>query len=262
MDYSNSAVITGASSGIGSVYAHRLAERGRDLMLVARRADRLEKLASELRGNHGVAVEIMGIDLTDPAELADLGRRLEHEPVAMLVNNAGAGGLGPTALRGIDAQDELIRLNVTALVRLSLAALSGFRTAGRGDLINLASIIAFAPMSTSATYSASKAFVLNFTRSLQQEYADSPFRIQTLVPGPVLTEFFTSQGLEDSIFPAQSFIAAEQLVNSSLSGLDTGEDTVIPTLEDLSLWDEMEKLSGRFITETMSGKVASRYARP
>jgi hypothetical protein len=260
MDYSNTAVITGASSGIGSVYAHRLAERGRDLMLVARRADRLEKLALELRAKHGIAVEIMAADLTDPAELADLERRLEREPVAMLVNNAGAGGLGPTALRGVDAQDDLIRLNIVSLVRLSLAALAGFRTAGRGDLINLASIIAFAPMSTSATYSASKAFVLYFTRSLQLEYIDSPFRIQALLPGPVLTEFFTSQGLDDSIFPAQAYITAEQLVDSSLSGLDAGENTVIPSLEDMSLWDEMEKLRGRFMTETMSGKVASRYA--
>jgi short-subunit dehydrogenase len=107
----------------------------------------------------------------------------------MLVNNAGAGGLGPTATTGADAQEALIRLNVIALTRLSIAALAGFRKAGTGTLVNIASVIAFGPSAGGASYSGSKAFVLNFTRSLQMEYADSDIRIQAILPGPIRTEF-------------------------------------------------------------------------
>ena len=188
----NVSVITGASSGIGAAYAERLAARGGDLLLVARRGDRLEGLADRLRKAHGVEVETLVADLQDARDLRPLEIRLETRPVAMLVNNAGAGGLGPTALTGADAQERLIDLNIVALARLSLAALKGFREAGRGTLVNIASVVAFSPSAGGAAYSGSKAFVLNFTRALQMEYGKSDFRIQVVLPGPIRTEFFSS----------------------------------------------------------------------
>lgn len=151
MSDTKTAIITGASSGIGAVYAQRLAAQGYDLLLVARRADRLADLGARLEAEFGISVQRWIGDLADPADLARLERRLEEEPVAMLVNNAGAGGLGPTATTGADAQEALIRLNVIALTRLSIAALAGFRKAGTGTLVNIASVIAFGPSAGGAS---------------------------------------------------------------------------------------------------------------
>lgn len=253
------AAVTGASSGIGAAFAQRLAAQGYDLLLVARRAERLADLKQSLSAEYGVAVETWIGDLADAADLARLERRLEDQPVAMLVNNAGAGGLGPTAVTGADAQEALIRLNVIALARLSVAALAGFRKTGAGSLVNIASVIAFAPSAGGASYSGSKAFVLNFTRSLQLEYADSDIRIQAILPGPIRTEFFTSQGLSDSIFPDTAYISAEELVDAALAGLAMGEKVTVPTLTSDSVWNDMETARQSFLGEVLGGKVASRY---
>lgn len=262
MTQTNTAIVTGASSGIGAVYADRLAARGHDLVLVARRADRLTDLASRLRETQGVGVEILPLDLADSADLARLEHRLLTRPVAVLINNAGAGGLGPTVAAGADAQEALIRLNIVALTRLSVAALAGFETAGAGALVNIASVMAFSPSARGAAYSGSKAFALNFTRSLQQEYSDSGIRIQAVLPGPIRTEFFTSQGLSDDIFPASAFISAEALVDAAFAGLDAGETVTIPTLVTAGRWDEMEAQRGAFMAEVGGGRVADRYAAP
>lgn len=252
-------VITGASSGIGAAYAERLAALGGDLLLVARRGDRLEGLADRLRTAHGVEVETLVADLQDHRDLRALETRLETRPVAMLVNNAGAGGLGPTALMGADAQERLIDLNIVALARLSVAALKGFREAGRGTLVNIASVVAFSPSAGGAAYSGSKAFVLNFTRALQMEYEKSDFRIQVVLPGPIRTEFFSSQGMDDSVFPADAYITPEQMVDAALAGLDAGEAVTIPTLVTPSIWDDMEAVRGRFLGDVIGGKVGARY---
>jgi short-subunit dehydrogenase len=259
MTSKGTAAITGASSGIGAAFAQRLAAQGYDLLLVARRGERLADLKQSLSAEYGVAVETWTGDLADAADLARLERRLEDQPVAMLVNNAGAGGLGPTAVTGADAQEALIRLNVIALARLSVAALAGFRKAGTGSLVNIASVIAFAPSAGGASYSGSKAFVLNFTRSLQLEYADSGFRIQAILPGPIRTEFFTSQGLNDSIFPDTAYISAEELVDAGLAGLEMGEEVTVPTLASDAVWSDMESARQSFLGDVLGGKVASRY---
>lgn len=252
-------VITGASSGIGAAFAERLAAAGDDLLLVARRADRLEELAGKLKAAHGVQVETMVADLEDAGDLARLEARLEAGGFATLINNAGAGGLGPTATAGADAQEKLIRLNIVALTRLSLAALTGFRKSGAGTLVNIGSVMAFAPSAGGAAYAGSKAYVLNFTRSLQMEYADSAIRIQLVMPGPIRTEFFSSQGMSDSVFPDSAFITADQLAGAALAGLAAGEKVATPTLVSPEIWDEMEKLRGRFLGDVVGGKVAERY---
>lgn len=259
MSDTKTAIITGASSGIGAVYAQRLAAQGYDLLLVARRADRLADLGARLEAEFGISVQRWIGDLADPADLARLERRLEEEPVAVLVNNAGAGGLGPTATTGADAQEALIRLNVIALTRLSVAALAGFRKAGTGTLVNIASVIAFGPSAGGASYSGSKAFVLNFTRSLQMEYADSDIRIQAVLPGPIRTEFFTSQGLNDFVFPDTAYLSAEELVDAALSGLEQGEKVTIPSLGSPAIWDAIEASRQAFFKDVLSGQVAERY---
>jgi hypothetical protein len=253
------AVVTGASSGIGATYADRLAAQGHDLLLVARRADRLAELASKLAAMYGVRAEPLVLDLADPQDLATLEARLEAEPAAILINNAGVGALGPTAAKGADAQEALIRLNIVALTRLSLAALAGFRKAGRGALVNIASVLAYGPSAGGASYSGSKAYVLNFTRSLQMEYADSPIRIQAVLPGPIRTEFFSAQGLSDEVFPASAFITADALVDAALDGLARGETITAPTLVSAELWDEIEAKHRAFLGSVVGGRVAERY---
>jgi len=253
------AVITGASSGIGAVYADRLAARGHPLLLVARRLDRLEALKTRLSSAHGVEIDIQVADLEQASDLAALEAYLAAEEVAVLVNNAGAGGLGGSASTSADQLERIIRLNVTALTRLSSAALVGFRKRGAGALVNIGSVMAHAPTATGAVYSASKAYVLNFTRSLQLEHADSPIRIQLVMPGPIKTEFFSSQGLSDSVFPAETYLTADQLVDAALAGLDAGEDVTLPSMLEQQPWTALEAARLAFMKSTLSGHVAPRY---
>lgn len=255
-------VVTGASSGIGAVYADRLAADGRRLLLVARRQERLEQLAADLSSRHGASVQILAADLEQPQHLAQLEARLEDEPIEMLVNNAGAGSLGPTAQSTADKQERLIRLNVVALTRLSVAALAGFRKRNAGVLVNIGSIIAHAPSAGAAAYSGSKAYVANFTCSLQLEYAGGGIRIQLVMPGPIRTEFFSSQGMSDSIFPETAFLTPEQLVDAALAGLTAGEAVTNPSMAQPETWDAMESARQQYLASTMSGQVAGRYYRP
>jgi len=253
------AVITGASSGIGAKYADRLAARGRALLLVARRQDRLDQVAADLSSRHGVRAETLVADLEEASDLARLEARLATDNVGMLINNAGIGGLGPTAGSTADKLDRLIRLNVTALTRLSLAALTGFRTRDAGVLVNIGSILAHAPSAGAAAYSGSKAYVLNFTRSLQMEYADSGIRIQLVMPGPIRTEFFTSQGMSDSVFPDSAYLTAEQLVDAALAGLAAGEAVTNPSMAEPETWAALESAQRQYLLAVISGQVAKRY---
>lgn len=253
------AVVTGASSGIGAAYADRLAAQGHDLLLVARRGDRLAELAAKLKAAHGIEAETLVLDLADPKDLAKLEARLEAQPAGVLINNAGVGALGPTASTGPEAQEALIRLNIIALTRLSLAALAGFRKTGQGALVNIASVLAFGPSAGGASYSGSKAYVLNFTRSLQMEYADSAIRIQAVLPGPIRTEFFSAQGLSDEVFPASAFISADALADAALAGLAAGEAVTVPTLVSPVIWDDIEGQHRAFLGEVIGGRVAERY---
>jgi len=253
------AVITGASSGIGAVYADRLAARGHQLLLVARRADRLEDLATGLTAKYGMTCTTLVADLALSGDMARLESRISDENVAMLVNNAGAGGLGPTAAATAEQLDQLIRLNITVLTRLSHAALARFRDRGAGTLVNISSIMAHAPSGAGAIYTASKAYVLNFTRSLQIEYADSAIRIQVVLPGPIHTEFFSSQGMSEDVFPAEAYLSGEQLVDAALAGLDAGEPVTIPSMVEVEPWVKLEAARIAFWESTLSGRVGPRY---
>ncbi|KXU32680.1 SDR family oxidoreductase [Sphingobium sp. 22B] len=253
------AVVTGASSGIGAVYADRLAARGHDLLLIARRADRLESVAARLRDQYGVGVAIEVADLAAAEDLARVADRLRASDLSFLVNNAGVGGLGATSAVSAERLESVIHINVTALTRLSHAALEVFRARGSGTLVNIGSIIALTPSGGAPAYSGSKAYVLNFTRSLQVEYADSAIRIQLVQPGPIRTEFFAAAGTTEDIFPADTFLSAEQLVDAAFAGLAAGEAVTTPSLLETEIWDALESRRIAFMEAVRSGQVARRY---
>jgi uncharacterized protein len=256
------AVITGASSGIGAVYADRLAAQGHRLLLVARRADRLEDIAANAETRHDASVSTLVADLELNEDLARLASRIGEEDVTMLVNNAGMGGLGPSAKARADQLERVIRLNITAMTRLSHAALARFRDRGAGTLINIGSMMAHAPAAESAVYTGSKAYALNFTRSLQMEYAGSAIRIQVVMPGPVHTEFFSAQGLGEDVFPTATYLTAEQVVDAALAGLAAGEAVTIPSMVELGPWIVLEAARVAFVEAMLSGQVGRRYQGP
>jgi len=232
------ALITGASSGMGLVYAERLAKRGYDLILVARRRERLDELAKRLGLETDRSVEVVVADLANVVDLSRVEKLLsEREDIDVLVNNAGVGALAPMKVVSADALENMIKINVVALTRLSHAVLPGFVRRNRGTIINLASIIAVIPSPAGAGYSGSKGYVLNFSRSLQMELAKTNVVVQTVLPGPVRTEFF---GEAKAPFPDELFMSAEEVVDSALKALDNGELVYFPSLEQKSAWTEFE----------------------
>ena len=254
------AVVTGASSGIGAAYAEQLARRGHNLILVARRRDRLEALAARIAEAHGRDVVTHAADLARPEDLAGVERLLaERGDIDLLVNNAGVGALGPTAKVGADAAADLIQINVTALTRLSIAAAAAFARRGGGTIINIASVIGLIPSPNAAAYGGSKAYVLNFSRSLQMEYQAAKVVVQAVMPGPVRTEFFDASG--GPPFPDHLFMSADELAQTALKALDQGELICFPSLPDAAAWSAFEdsRLAlAKAVTTT--GKPASRYA--
>lgn len=256
------AMITGASSGIGVVYAGRLAKRGLNLILVARRQDRLEEIAARVREKSGRSVEIVVADLADAKDLARVEALLSaRADIDVLINNAGLGSLGPMGRVSADALENLIKINVIALTRLSHAVLPGFTARDRGTIVNIASMIAVMPAPATAAYSGSKAYVMNFTRSLQMELAKTRIAIQVVLPGPVRTEFFEASGFKTAPFPDESFMSAEQLVDCALTALDRGELICFPSLEDVSNWTGFEESRVKLSQSLMkSGPPATRYS--
>jgi len=256
------AVVTGASSGIGVAYAERMAERGYDLILVARRRDRLEDVARRIKAKTKRVVEIVTADLSDANDLLRIEALLaEREDIDVLINNAGLGALGPTAKVAADALENLIRINILALTRLTHAVLPGFLRRNTGTIINIASMIAVMPTPSGAGYSGSKAYVLNFTRSLQMELAKTNIIVQAVLPGPVRTEFFEASGLAAAPFPNELFMSAEQLVDTSLQALAQGELVCFPSLENASLWTDLENARIALSRALMqSGSPATRYS--
>jgi short-subunit dehydrogenase len=251
------AVVTGASSGIGVAYAERMAERGYDLILVARRRDRLEDVAKRIEIKAKRMVEIVIADLADAKDLLRIEALLtEREDIDVLINNAGLGALGPTSKVTADALENLIKINILALTRLTHAALPGFLRRNSGTIINIASMIAVMPTPSGAGYSGSKAYVLNFTRSLQMELAKTSIIVQS-----VRTEFFEASGLTAAPFPSELFMSADQLVDTSLQALDQGELVCFPSLENASLWTGFEDARIALSRALMqSGKPATRYS--
>ena len=218
------ALITGASTGIGAIYADRLAKRGHDLILVARNAGRLASLARRIANDTGRKVETVKADLTSAADL----RRVEdilrtNASISVLVNNAGVGAADALVASDVDKMEDMIRLNVTALTRLTYAAAPAFVRRGSGTIINISSIVAIGPELLNGVYGGTKAFVLALTQSLVHEIADKGVRVQAVLPGATATEFWDIAGKPVHQLPAQIVMSADDLVDAALAGLDLGE---------------------------------------
>lgn len=225
------ALVTGASSGIGLSFCERLAADGWRLILVARRAERLEALAKKLEGKHGAEVEVFPADLVRSEELASVEARLAGEPtLELLVNNAGFGTVGRFAELDPGAEDEEIRLNVLALVRLTRAALPGMIARGRGGIINVSSMAGFSPSPYMSTYAATKAFVTSFSEGIHEELRGTGVKIQALCPGFTRTEFQDVAGVPEDSLPGFVWQEADTVVAASLKGLADGTLVLVPGL--------------------------------
>jgi hypothetical protein len=223
--------VTGASSGIGAAFARELAKRGWDLIIVARRADRLAQLARELEASGGIRVEALPADLTVDADLAKVSERIAcTENLELLVNDAGFGVLGNFFEVELEGQLRMHRLHVLATLCLTHAALRGMVARGRGNVINVSSVAAFGSTPGGVSYSATKAWMNSFTEALALELkaAGSPVRVQALCPGFTYTEFHDVIKVDRNLIPRGWWMSAEKVVEASLHGLERGRLIVVP----------------------------------
>ncbi len=224
------ALVTGASAGIGRAFAHGLAARGHDLVLVARDGTRLAELGAELEREHAVTAEPLAADLSTDGGVAVVENRLRDVggPVDLLVNNAGFGTFGRFAELDVDAEVQEIELNVVALVRLTSAALATMEPRGRGGIVNVSSLAAYQPAPMSATYGATKAFVHSFTHAIREEARGSGVQVLLVCPGYTHTEFHDRAGLGPTGVPEFAWQSAAAVVEVALRDLDRGRSVSIP----------------------------------
>jgi short-subunit dehydrogenase len=254
------AVITGASSGIGAIYADRLARRGHDLVLVARNEVRLQAAAERIRIASGRKVTVVAADLGNNADLRRVEALLRDDAsITTLVNNAGFGAVAPLLDADVDRMEEMIDLNVTALTRLTYAAAPGFVARGRGTIINISSIVAIGPEILNGVYGATKAYVLALTHSLQHELAGKGVRVQAVLPGATATEFWGIAGMDHANLPADWVMTSEAMVDAALVGLDQGEVVTIPPLQDGEEWTAYEAARRAMSTHLSSANPGARY---
>jgi short-subunit dehydrogenase len=231
------ALVTGASSGIGAVYADLMARRGHDLILVARNEERLRALASHLEAAHGRKATVVVADLGERAGQQRVEALLRDDAaIDILVNNAGFGLAARFLQSDLDRMEAMIDINVTALTRLTHAAASAFVARGKGTIINISSISAINVDVLNGVYSGTKAYVLALTQSMQQELAGKGVRVQAVLPGPTATGFWSVAGVEHKDLPQGWVMSAEDMVAASMAGLDQGEAVTIPSLQDGEEW--------------------------
>lgn len=254
------AVITGASSGIGALYADRLARRGYDLILVARNRERLDQVATRIAAGTKRSVETIVADLGDAADLSRVEERLRADTgIVMLVNNAGVGATSPLLDSDVDSMERMVTLNVNALMRLTYAAAPGFVARGAGSIINIASIVAVAPELLNGVYGASKAFVLAFSQSLRHELTDKGVRVQVVLPGATATDFWGIAGTPVEHLPADIVMSGENLVDAALAGFDLGEFATVPSLPEVADWDAFEAARQALGPNLSLSQPAQRY---
>lgn len=257
------ALVTGASSGIGASYAERLAHDGYDLVLVARRRERLEHLAERLRREADTHAEVLAADLTDAAALAQVEVRVAgDESLALLINNAGFGSYGPFVKVEPKVVDHLIDVHIRTVARLTRAALPGMVRRGTGGVINVASLLALSgsippnPLPHRTMYAGAKAFMVTFTQALAGELSGTGVRVQVCLPGLVATEFHTVQGMDLSKIPRMT---ADDVVTASLTAFAQGEVTCIPGLEDVSLLEHLTEMQRGVLRSANTPALARRY---
>ena len=254
------ALITGASSGIGAVYADRLAHRGHDLILVARDRQRLQTLAIRLRDETGRAVEVLAADLNDKADLARVEQVLRtNTAITVLVNNAGLAMNGDLVSADPERLESMIRLNVLAPSRLALAAIPGFIARSRGTLINISSALALAPERFNGSYSGTKAYLLNLSLRLQEEVATKGVRVQVVLPGATRTAIWEKAGTDIASLPPDIVMDVDDMVDAALAGLDRGETVTIPSLPDVAQWEAYVAARQTMIPNLSRRFPAARY---
>jgi short-subunit dehydrogenase len=254
------AVVTGASAGIGRVYAARLAKRGYDLILIARRKDRLEALSRELQQKYGATAEVLVADLGNEADLKRVGDALAADQrITMLVNNAGTSALKPSINLPIATVDNLMDVNAKSVTHLSLAVLPTFVRRNSGTLINIGSVLSFFAIPTSTSYSATKAHVMLFTIGLRDELADTGIRVQLVLPASTNTEIWDVAGFGVQNLDPATVMPAEDCVDAALAGLDAGETVTLPSIEDPTLWTNFDAARLAMAQASQTGRAASRY---
>ena len=255
------AVVTGASSGLGVVFADRLAKKGYDLILVARRADRLETLAQKLREQYNVKVQNIVADLGDPAGIEKVVKVISNDDkITMLVNNAGTSTAALSTNTPVQKQLDMVNLNATAVMLLSNAVLPGFIQRDHGTLINVSSVMAFHSLAFTPIYSATKAFVEYFTRGLQEELKETKVVAKVLAPASTISEIWDIQGYPLSALDPAIVMTTENCVDAAFAGIELGEDIILPSVENAQLQKDYEEARLKlFAASQLSGKPASRY---
>lgn len=258
--HKGTAVITGASTGIGAIYANRLARMGYDLIIVARNHNRLNQMASHITADTSRNVEAIAADLNDPQQLRALEARLrEDASITLLVNNAGVGTHTPLLGSEIDRMEAMINLNVTALTRLTYAVVPGFVARGVGAVINISSIVAIAPEVLNGVYGGTKAFVLAFSQSLHHELADKGIQVQAVLPGATATPFWDNGGLPLEQLDKAIVMSASDMVDAALVGFLQGELVTIPSLHNDADWQALEQHRRALMPQLSTNVPAERY---
>ncbi len=260
------ALVTGASSGLGQAFAERLARDQHDLIIVARRGDRLEELASQLQDRHRVCVDSFVADLSDSKRIEALEQRISGaRTLRLLVNNAGFGGFAPFVETEVSQAERLIALQITAVTRLSRAVLPAMIRQNAGAIINVSSRLALSaamgspPMPPRAVYAATKAFINTFSQILQSELEGTRVRVQALCPGLARTEFFEIMGTDPMSLPAAEMMEPADVVQASLASLGLGEAICVPALDEPGLLAEVDRARLKVFEHSNGGVIAERY---
>jgi uncharacterized protein len=251
-------LVTGASSGIGAVYADRFARRGHDLVLVARDVARLGELAERLRAEAGVTVDLLPADLTKDEDVAAVERRLrEDAAIGVLINNAGAATWGGFLDQNADGLRKLIDLNVLGLTRLAAAVAPRFAAAGHGAIVNIGSVVGFAPELGMPVYGATKAFVLYLSQALALELGPKGVYVQAVLPAATRTEIWERSGVD--VNTLQGVMEVGELVDAALVGFDRRETITIPPLPDAAQWDTLQAARTAMLPNLRQEHAAARY---
>lgn len=251
-------LITGASSGIGATYAKRFARRGHDLVLVARDKDRLEALAAQLREENGIAVEVLQADLTSATDLGAVEARLREDTrIGVLINNAGLAQAGGFVQQSADAIDRLVSLNVLAVTRLAAAVAPRFAQSGTGAIVNLGSVVGFAPEFGMSVYGATKAFVLFLSQGLHLELSAKGVYVQAVLPAATRTEIWERAGFDINALP--EVMDVEELVDAALIGYDRRELVTIPPLHVEERWSALDQARQGLMSDIRQAHAAERY---
>ncbi|UQS16147.1 SDR family oxidoreductase [Pseudomonas sp. HS6] len=254
-------LITGASTGIGAVYAARFAQRGHDLVLVARDQARLDALAARLRSEHDVAVDVIQADLTQLGDLTTVESRLRDDArIGILVNNAGAALSGNFIDQSTDSIAQLVALNTTALVRLASAIAPRLAKAGEGAIINIGSVVGLAPEFGMTVYGATKAFVLFLSQGLSLELSPQGVYVQAVLPAATRTEIWDRSGID--INTLNEIMEVDDLVDAALVGFDRREPVTIPPLQEAERWDDLQGARQSLLEQIRQSAVAQRYQTP